>query len=135
MRLAFVDTSALIALYDRRDTHHQHVRACLEKWDGELVTTNAVIGETYTFLRYSGHGALAQRILREAPPFAVEPFNASEEADARNILLQYHDQLFSYVDAISFAFMRVRAIQSAIAFDAHFLIAGFQLVGYGTIWS
>ena len=47
------------------------------------------------------------------------------ESEAERLLEQYDDQVFSYVDAVSFVTMRRLRIQEALAFDRDFLIAGF----------
>jgi len=47
------------------------------------------------------------------------------EQQAYDILQQYADLPFSYVDATSFALMRQQRIRYAFAFDAHFATAGF----------
>ena len=51
------------------------------------------------------------------------------EDEAERLLVQYHDQRFSYVDAASFVTMRHLGLSEALAFDGDFLIAGFSLVG------
>jgi predicted nucleic acid-binding protein len=50
------------------------------------------------------------------------------ENRARQILRQYTDQDFSYVDAVSFALMQEVEITEAFAFDRHFTTAGFVCV-------
>jgi len=44
---------------------------------------------------------------------------------ARDILLRYDDQAFSYTDAVSLAVMEHLGILEAFAFDNHFSVAGF----------
>jgi hypothetical protein len=51
------------------------------------------------------------------------------EDEAERLLVQYHDQRFSYVDATSCVTMRRLGIQEALAFDTDFVITGFTLVG------
>jgi predicted nucleic acid-binding protein len=71
------------------------------------------------FLRRTGRDPLLRRV------FVPEAW----EDEAESLLAQYHDQDFSYVDATSFVAMRRLAIQEALAFDHHFSIAGFALLG------
>ena len=49
--MRFVDTSFWIALQSQRDRNHGATRALLERGLGPLLTTNQVIGETWTVSR------------------------------------------------------------------------------------
>jgi predicted nucleic acid-binding protein len=50
------------------------------------------------------------------------------EEQAEEILAQFADQDFSFVDATSFVVMRQLGLPTAFAFDHHFLVAGYRLV-------
>jgi predicted nucleic acid-binding protein len=47
------------------------------------------------------------------------------EADALHWLRRHDEREYSFVDATSFAFMRARGIEEALAFDGDFAAAGF----------
>lgn len=47
------------------------------------------------------------------------------EAEALEWLRQHDEREYSFVDATSFAFMRARGIEEALAFDGDFAAAGF----------
>ena len=49
--MRFVDTSFWVGLYLRRDAHHAGSLALWRSQRGGLVTTNLVLGETWTFVR------------------------------------------------------------------------------------
>ena len=93
---------------------------------------NHIISETYTLLRVRlGHPA-AQDFLRRigGSAFTQRTFiTESWEEAAEDLLAEYDDQDFSYVDATSFVAMRRLGLQEALAFDHYFLIVGFALVG------
>jgi uncharacterized protein len=96
-----------------------------------LVTSNHVIGETYTLLRMRLGHAAAQEFLRRSRASArtrrvFVPEAWEEEAEA--VLAQFADQDFSFVDATSFVVMRMLRMRTAFAFDHHFLVAGYLLV-------
>lgn len=127
--MIFVDTSFWVALRNRRDSNHS---LALQLFDDHasrgLVTSNHILGETWTCLRRkAGHAASvsfldavdhsrALRVLR------VES-NLEEEAIA---WLRRHDEReYSFVDATSFALMRAFKIREALAFDGDFSAAGF----------
>jgi predicted nucleic acid-binding protein len=130
----FVDTSAWFALADRRDANHdaasEIVRRLLER-RALLVTTNQVAAETYTLMRNRLGPQHAQSFLvrvRISPSTQrVLVLEGWEEA-AEDLLREYMDQDFSYVDATSFVSMRRLGLQDAFAFDSHFSIAGFALM-------
>lgn len=130
----FVDTGAWAAVQIADDEHHDEaaetLRALLAR-PAVLITTNHVVGETYTLLRVTAGYAAANRFLsliektaRLERVFVPEPL----EARAFTLLAQYQDHAFSFVDATSFALMRSRRLRYAFAFDAHFATAGFLRV-------
>lgn len=127
----FVDTGAWLALTDRQDNLHAAAKSAfvaLLQESRRLVTTNLVIAETYTLLRRRiGHTTAMQFLTstRTSPRVEIVFSVPRLESEAARILRQYADQQFSYVDAVSFALMRERAMEQAFAFDHHFLICGF----------
>jgi len=97
-----------------------------------LISTNHVIGETYTLLRKRlgfqfAYGFLQQVRTDQSVQQTFVPQDWEEEAE--RLLLQHEDHVFSYVDAVSFVTMRRLRIQEALAFDRDFLTAGFIPVG------
>lgn len=100
--------------------------------DGErLLTTNLVVGETWTFLRYrDGHRAAVAFIdelesFRSVGKLAVHAVTADEESRAWRWLRRHDERAYSFVDAASFEVMRVRRLREALAFDNDFTAAGF----------
>lgn len=96
-----------------------------------LVTTNHVVGETYTLLRVTcGHAAAVAFLDRLDETRRVERMFVGQDVEARayRLLRQYADQEFSFVDATSFAVMRSERIRHAFALDQHFATARFTRV-------
>jgi predicted nucleic acid-binding protein len=94
----------------------------------DLLTTNLVVGETWTFLRRRlGHRAGVDFIDRVARSLRVVTVYVDEAAEAEAwIWLRRHDERsYSYADATSFAVMRKRRVYEALAFDGDFAAAGF----------
>jgi predicted nucleic acid-binding protein len=124
----FVDSSFWIAFTLSRDAHHA---AALELWSRErtaLVTTNHVIGETWTFLRRRDGHALATRFRdRTAESRQLTIVHADEdlEVEAWRWLRRHDERPYSFVDSVSFALMRRRRLREALAFDGDFSAAGF----------
>jgi predicted nucleic acid-binding protein len=134
-RRVFVDTSGWYALTDRSDQNHADAQRQFRHATGQgwpIVTTNHVVGESFTLLqRRTGPRAARQFLERMRNSSIVARTFVPEawEEEAERLLAQYHDQRFSYVDATSFATMRHLGIQKALAFDNDFVIAGFVLLG------
>ena len=127
--MIFVDTSFWVAARLRKDAHHGEAIALSESFgDERLVTSNHVRGETWTFLRRKdGHrtavaflDALSRTALVEVVPVS-EPL----EEQALRWLRRHDEREYSFVDATSFALMRMLRIQEALTFDADFTAAGF----------
>lgn len=130
----FVDTGAWLALMITDDTHHieaKKIYPTLFANYQKLVTTNLVLSETYIALRKTaGHPAAISFLENiQASPRIEKIYSTNGlEEEAFIILKKYTDQDFSFVDAVSFCFMRQRKIKKAFAFDSHFITAGFSLV-------
>lgn len=134
-REVFVDSSGWYAMVDADDPNHGAAVRRLRRLTKErrvLVSTNHVIGETYTLLRRRLGFRLAHGFLQyvRTDPSVRRTFVPEEwEEEAERLLEQFDDQLFSYVDAVSFVTMRRLRILEALAFDRDFVIAGFILAG------
>ena len=126
--MRFADTSFWFGLQERRDGRHEHARALVARGVGRVVTTNHVVGETWTILRRrSGHAAAAGFLDRLGALKDVEVVHVdgATEAEAWRWLRSRAEREYSFVDATSFAVMRRRRIREALAFDGDFNAAGF----------
>lgn len=133
MRLGrvFVDTGAWFAVQVADDAEHEPARATfplLVDRCRSLVTSNTVVGETYTLLRLTKGYREAKRFLDKiAHSGKLERLFVTEaiEREAYELLGRFSGHRFSFVDATSFALMQQQRIRHAFAFDAHFATAGF----------
>jgi len=124
----FVDSSFWIALTLKRDAHHDEARSLWQAGTGALITTNHVVGETWTFLRRrAGHPLASLFRSRTWGSRHLTVVHADEEleAEAWRWLLRHDERAYSFVDATSFALMRRRRLREALAFDGDFSAAGF----------
>jgi predicted nucleic acid-binding protein len=134
-RPVFVDAGAWIALADRGDNLHVAARERHQRLLSErrpLVTTNLVMAEAYVLIqRSAGHGAAVRFLdaLRSTSRLTIVYATSDHHAEAEAILRRFTDQDFSLADAVSFAVMQAGGIEEALGFDAHFLTAGFVLIG------
>jgi predicted nucleic acid-binding protein len=131
---AFVDTSGWYALIDRRDPSHYELAALtarLVKAGRRLVTTDYVVDEACTLAKARAGSLMAFRLLdlvRATAALDMEWVGAERFDRAERELRKYHDQPFSFTDCTSFVLMRELGITDAITTDAHFRVAGFQIL-------
>lgn len=130
----FVDTGAWFALQVSDDRWHREAEAALRAALARghlLLTTNLVVGETYTLLRRTqGHEAAFRFVetLDRSPRLSQLHVDEDLERETFALLRRYHDQAFSFVDGASFVVMQRRRMRRALAFDVHFATAGFVRV-------
>jgi predicted nucleic acid-binding protein len=132
---AFVDSGAWIALALSRDPLHAEAR---QLWKGlretgtRLHTSIPVVIETFTFLERNANRdvALAWKDSICAPGLVrILPCELRDLEQSWEYFRRRDFHKLSSVDATSFAIMRRADIRVAYAFDHHFAVAGFRLVG------
>lgn len=126
--MRFVDTSFWVALQFAHDANHAAARDIWEQRSGDLITTNHVIGETWTFLRRRLGFVAAKAFIDRVPAtggLIVRHADEGIEREAWDWLRRHDAREFSFVDAVSFAFMRRHGLLEAMAFDGDFTAAGF----------
>jgi predicted nucleic acid-binding protein len=125
----FVDTSFFVALRNVRDPWHEQAVSLFKGVEAsDLVTSNHVRGETWTFLRRRiGHQAAVGFLdaVERSPRLRVERVAAPQEENALRWLRRHDERVYSFVDATSFQLMEARRIREALAFDGDFSAAGF----------
>src|SRR5262245_9451895 len=127
----FVDTGAWYAVQDADDHWHADATATLKALvanGARLITSNHVVGETYSLLlRTQGHAAAFRFVdtLGASGRVTMSHVDEATEREAFALLRRFADQAFSFVDGTSFALMRRRRLAKAFAFDRHFSVAGF----------
>lgn len=134
--MKFADTGWWVAWALPGDARHADALAMLGTLgrSEQILTTNLIAGETWTFLRRkdSHRTALAflDRIdtLCGADRLVVHRVTADQEAAAWDWLRKHDERAYSYVDATSFRVMRDRRLREALAFDRDFAAAGFIAV-------
>lgn len=136
MTAVFVDTGAWLAITIKRDQYHgvavnyYHRLSCKRLL---LITTNYVLQETYTRIRYDdGHNKTIQfhEIINEAIQKGrlrvgwITPYIHEE---AWILFKNYPEHVFSFVDCTSFVVAKKAGIQTVFGFDTSFKIIGFIL--------
>ena len=122
----FVDTSIWYAAADKSDASNSRAKAVLSAGE-PLVTTDHVLVETWTLIRYRLGRRAAERFwegLRSGAA-TVETVGAADLDTAWEIGKSYRDQDFLIVDRTSFAVMRRLGIERAACLDDDFAIFRF----------
>ena len=133
-REAFVDTSALYALIDRKDGHHPAMAERVQRLLGSrrtLVTTDYVVCETANLANARAGHHVAVRILElleRSTAIRVE-WVGSLRFEATKIFYRRHsDHRYSFTDCTSFVIMRELRISEVLTTDEHFTEAGFEIL-------
>lgn len=130
----FIDTSALYAYYDKSDSAHLKVAAFLDASEDIFYTSNFVLDELITLLRYRNFAI--EQISSFIDALWLEKFCAllylspDIQRKAWKMMVKYKDHKLSFTDCTSFALMREHAIKKACTVDAHFKVAGFIVLPY-----
>lgn len=131
MSRVFVDTSAWYALIDRADPDHGLVARALHEFSRDLATSDYVVDETLTLLRYRlGHNpavAFGDRVFGGGLATLLRT-GQSEIRRGWDIFRGFDDQRFSFTDCISFALMERHKIVVAVALDSDFQTFGFRCI-------
>jgi hypothetical protein len=131
-REAFIDTSGLYALVDRKDPHHARARDAALKLTGhgrQLVLTDYVISETVTLARSRSGGRVALRVLdlvEQSVGIRIERIDAARFDQTRAYFRKHADHDYSFTDCSSFVVMRELRLRQALTTDRHFREAGFE---------
>lgn len=126
--MRFVDTSFWVALTFARDHWHQTARALFQDHSQSLVTTNLVVGETWTYLRRRTDHAIALKFVKSVQSSSrvrIHRVELETEMEAWEWLTRHDERVYSFVDSTSFAVMRRQRIGEALAFDGDFSAASF----------
>lgn len=134
MNLSFLDTGYLIALETIDDQHHEEA---LNHWrtlvlsPSSLVITSYIFNEVVTFFNSRNRHAKAVEVgtrLLSSPSVQFVQVDEFLFSAGWEYFKQHADKSYSLTDCISFVLMQQRSIQTALAFDQHFVQAGFKTI-------
>lgn len=125
----FADTGFWFGLHVAGDRRHQ---PAVRIWRGStapILTSELVLGETWTLSRMRGvsHGKAVELMdaIRGSARVEVAPVGEAMSRAAWDWLRQHDERVYSFVDATSFELMRRRSLHEALTFDGDFAAAGF----------
>lgn len=134
MKKLFIDTGAWIALNNKKDKHHQDaIKANKDILDKGYfyVTTDYILDETYTLLRFDvGHKRAVEfgaeiKYLQKMVKINIVHINQDVLDKAWEIFEKYSDKDFSFTDCTSFIVMKMLGVDEVFSFDKHFEQYGF----------
>jgi predicted nucleic acid-binding protein len=133
--MVFLDTSAFLAIENRRDAHHHQAvgfrDSCLKKGRA-FITTDYILDESYTLIRFRAGYRIAVQFgeaLRGSRLLRIEHITPEMIEKAWQLFKIFSDHDFSFTDCTSFIVMERLHIQTAFTFDQHFKEYGRFIVG------
>lgn len=129
----FIDSSAWIALFSRRDQYHDEAdRAfrALVASKNRMLTTNLVLAEIHRLLLHRAGVKAAAAVLErvESSPLVKIKFaDATNHQSAKLWMKKLQEHPISYTDAVSFSVMETEGCGEALSYDRHFHFAGFEI--------
>jgi uncharacterized protein len=128
----FLDTSAILALFDADDPRHPAVDSAWKELilsDEPLVSSNYILVETLALVQRRLGMAAVQAVHRDIIPLLeIEWLDEEIHEKAMAAFLQASRRRLSFVDCSSFEVMRKRGIARAFAVDGHFQEHGFEQI-------
>ena len=123
--ILFADTSALYALLNAQDAFHARVKEIFLSEiarQTKIITSNFVVDETTTLLRYRAGFPEAEKFLDIIlkGEIAVIHVDTKLESKAIRIFKAYKDKAFSFTDCTSFALVDTYKINKTLSFDSDF---------------
>jgi len=133
MKWVFVDTSAWYALIDAKDPDHLSVLPSLQQYQNNLLTSNYIVDETITLLRYRVGWQYARQFGEQLFSGRLAQYIRVTEPDEKaawEIFERYQDKIFSFTDCTSFVLMKRLELSTAITLDSDFKSFGFHCLLY-----
>ncbi len=129
MKQFFVDTSFLVAYYNRNDKNHDSARAFVR--DQMLwIVSDYIVDEFLTVLTVRGNKFLSieagEKIFSDE---SIVVLNIDSEIfeKAWQIYKKFYDKNWSFTDCSSYVLMKNLCIEECLSFDIHFRQFGFTV--------
>ncbi len=125
----FADTGYWIALTNTRDELHQRAREWSLRLRVRLVTTDAILLEVADAFSGTAWRPFAVALIDDVlddPDVVVVPIDRTLLMRALALYRSRPDKEWGLTDCISFVVMEERGIADALAYDQHFIEAGFR---------
>ncbi len=129
MEYSYVDTSAWVSLADSAEASHERVVETLSERRGFLLTSDHVLHETWTVMRYRHGFGPAERLINSIRSgiARIEVAGLADLEAAAAIGVAFSDQDFSLSDRTSWSVMNRLGVRSAVSLDHDFRVYRFGL--------
>jgi uncharacterized protein len=131
MKVAFLDTSAIVALFDKTDEHHARALRMMETIRRErisLVMSDYILDEAVTTaLMRIGHerAALVGEFILGSALVRLIWLDEAVKRKAWEYFKRHSDKNYSFTDCTSLVLMKEMKVTNYLSFDDHFKQAGF----------
>lgn len=131
MPMVFIDTSALVAFFNKSDRHHLEAVAMLrmiKEQKIKLLISDYIFDETVTtILTKVGHNVAVRvgEFIFNHKIIEIVWLTDTIKKQAWDYFKKYSDKIYSFTDCTSFVLMKEREIFYYFSFDEDFRRAGF----------
>jgi len=123
MRKCLIDAGPLIALFDRSDNYHGHILKFMQKFDGRLVTSWAVITEVLYMLAFNVQVQIDFLKWIERGALEVPDLSPGQISRIIELSQKYSDvPPIDFADATLIAISEIEKINEIITIDSDFHI-------------
>jgi len=127
--MIFLDTSAIYALADRDDPHHQQAKGLFQdilSSEEGILTHSYVLVESMALIQFRLGLDASLKLAHSVSAFEIVWIDAAIHQEAVRKLDSSRSQS-SLVDQVSFAIMRARNLDEALSFNRNFELEGFRI--------
>jgi uncharacterized protein len=119
MASALIDTSFLLALVFPGDQHHDEARLAMPDINARRIVPAPVLPELFYMVtaRMDYTNAIRSYALVRSPLFQIEPLTAEDMNRMQDIMEQYADNAFDYVDTAIMALTERLKVANIYSFD------------------
>lgn len=134
MKLIFVDTSALIALGNKRDSFHQQaiqIRNQLKSQNSNFVTTNAILlefGNAFSGIYLKPVAISLIKAIKMSQKWQCILIDELIFEQAFSLYQKMNDKEWGLVDCSSIIVAKERKVTEVFSTDRHFKQAGFKIL-------
>jgi len=131
----FIDSSAYIAYYNKRDENHEKAKNFLDKIRSKEIspiifyTSDYIFDEVLTtIITLTGRKDLAIKVgntILSSKITKIIKVDSKIFNEAWELFKKYKDKTWSFTDCTSFIIMKINNIKRAFTFDEHYKQAGY----------
>ena len=131
MDKVFLDTSGLVAFFDKKDIHHAEAAGLFEKIARErirIIMTDYILSECITLvLMWKDHAAAVKAgdFIFDSKALEFVWLDEPLKRKAWEYFKRHSDKKYSFTDCTSFVLMKEMKVTRYLSFDGHFKQAGF----------